>query len=238
MIPYIHVLIFIILSIQSIHRSSDKLIKTYEVKSIAADVLTINGKGDHPIWKQANVLSDFQYPWNEGTPPSMTFQALHDRNYLYGLYRVVDSKKILIYQLNNSKREILSSDRVEIFFRKDDKMDPYYGLELDAIGRIYDQEACYHRKFNAEWTWPNGELMVKAEVNPTGYTLEFAISKKSLIKLGLLKDHIIEAGLYRGECIELEGNKAEFKWISWVKPDSQTPDFHLPSSFGRLILEN
>ncbi|MEP7323821.1 MAG: sugar-binding protein [Saprospiraceae bacterium] len=230
-------LFFIIPGFLSIHLLSDLMTKTYEVKSITKGALNINGKGDNSIWNQANVLSDFQYPWNEGTPPTMTFQALHDRDYLYGLYRVVDPKKILIYQLNNSKREILSSDRVEIFFRKNEKMDPYYGLELDAAGRIYDQEAYYHRKFNADWTWPAGELKVKAEVNSTGYTLEFAISKKSLIKLGLLKDNTIEAGLYRGECIELEGNQAEFKWISWVKPDSQTPDFHIPSSFGMLILE-
>jgi Carbohydrate family 9 binding domain-like len=230
-------LFLIVLGLQTIIHSSDQMTKTYEVKSIDEGLLNINGKGDNPIWKQANILSEFQYPWNEGTPPLMTFQALHDGDYLYGLYRVIDQKKILIYQQNNTKREILSSDRVEIFFRKDEKMDPYYGLELDPLGRIYDQEAHFHRKFNSEWTWPAGELLVKGEINPTGYTLEFAISKKSLIKLGLLSNNKIESGLYRGECIELDGNKADFKWISWVKPDSQTPDFHIPSSFGILFLE-
>ena len=69
-----------------------------------------------------------------------------------------------------------------------------------------------------------------------GSTLEFALSKKSLKKFGLLKRNKIQAGLYRGECIELKDGKAEFKWISWVKPDSKTPDFHIPSSFGLLVL--
>jgi hypothetical protein len=229
-------LLFVVLSVQSIHLLFAQMTKTYEVKSIAADALSINGKGDNPIWKQANILSDFQYPWDEGSPPSMTFQALHDRDFLYGLYRVDDPKKILIYQQNNTKREVLTSDRVEIFFRKDDKMDPYYGLELDAAARIYDQEGHFHRKFNSDWTWPAGQLSVKSEINPKGYTLEFAISKKSLLELGLLQQNKIEAGLYRGECIQLTGNKAEFKWISWVKPDSKTPDFHIPSSFGILFL--
>jgi hypothetical protein len=25
-------------------------------------------------------------------------------------------------------------------------------------------------------------------------------------------------------------------WISWLKPTSETPDFHIPSAFGTLVL--
>ena len=88
-----------------------------------------------------------------------------------------------------------------------------------------------------EWSWPEGEVTVKATINDTGYILEFAISKKSLRTFDLIKNNKIEAGLYRGECVQLEGDKAEFKWISWVKPDSETPNFHIPSSFGVLELK-
>ncbi len=213
------------------------MIKTYEANPIPFNVLSINGKGDHPLWAQATVLSDFSYPWNEGSPPPMTFQALHDRDYIYGLYTVRDDKHILFYQSSNAKREILSSDRVEIFFRKNHKMNPYYGLELDPLGRIYDYQAHYHRQFNPEWTWPSGHLVVKAEINAHGYTLEFAVSKKSLKDLGMMKKNKLDIGLYRGECVQLEGDKAEFKWISWVKPESETPNFHIPSSYGVMILK-
>lgn len=208
----------------------------YEFKSISNGLLSINGKGDNAIWNQANTLTSFMYPWNEGNPPPMTFQGLHDKDWIYGLYRVHDPKKILIYTDNNKKSDVLASDRVEIFFRKDDKMETYYGLELDPKGRIYDYRAHYHRQFNPDWTWPKGQLIVKAELNPEGYTLEFAVSKKSLKKLGMIKGDVIEGGLYRGECVQLNGDKAEFKWISWVKPDSETPNFHIPSSFGILKL--
>ena len=178
--------------------------KTYEVKPIPKGLLFINGKGDDPHWAQANKLSDFQYPWNDNPPPNLTFQGLHDSKYVYGLYTVYDPKKILFYQRENKEKEILLSDRVEIFFRKNINMDPYFGLELDPLGRIYDYKAQYHRKFYPDWTWPSGQLKVKAEVNPTGYTVEFCISKKSLKELGLLKNNTLEAGLYRGECIQLQ----------------------------------
>ncbi len=211
--------------------------KNYAVNAIQTDQLIINGLGDNPLWQKAEILADFIYPWNEGSPPAMSFQGLHDQDYLYGLYKVIDPKKILIFQNTNHKKEVLASDRVEIFFRKNDKMDPYYGLEMDPLTRIYDYRARYQRKFRQEWSWPEGEVTVKATINDTGYILEFAISKKSLRTFDLIKNNKIEAGLYRGECVQLEGDKAEFKWISWVKPDSETPNFHIASSFGVLELK-
>ena len=131
--------------------------------------------------------------------PQWAFKA-----YIYGLYKVIDPKKILIFQNTNHKKEVLASDRVEIFFRKNDKMDPYYGLEMDPLTRIYDYRARYQRKFRQEWSWPEGEVTVKATINDTGYILEFAISKKSLRTFDLIKNNKIEAGLYRGECVQLE----------------------------------
>jgi hypothetical protein len=113
---------------------------------------------------------------------------------------------------------------------------PYYGLELDPNGRVYDYQAEYHRKFNPQWTWPVGQLIVKANKTTDGYTVEVAISKKSLKELQLLKGNVLEAGVYRGDCIEITEDNSKIKWISWVRPDSPTPNFHIPSSFGILKL--
>jgi hypothetical protein len=92
--------------------------------------------------------------------------------------------------------------------------------------------------FDDTWTWPSGHLIIKANRFEKGYSVEVAISKESLKQLGLLKGNKLEAGLFRGECTELiDGSESKIKWISWVKPDSKTPDFHIPSAFGVLILE-
>lgn len=208
----------------------------YEVKRIPAGRMTMTGRGDHPLWEKANRLTDFIYPWNEGQPPAMSFQAVHDKDWLYGVFRVHDPKRILVFSDQDTKLESLLSDRVEIFFRQDEKMDPYYGLEMDANGRVYDFQTSFPKKSNPAWFWPAGHLKIASVYTPDGYTLEFAVSKKSLKQLGLIRKNKIEAGLYRGECMSIVDKKAEFKWISWIRPESETPNFHIPSSFGLLVL--
>jgi len=211
-------------------------IKSYTVKNIGDKEINISGKGDNLLWNNAVELTDFIFPWENETPSFTSFKALHSKDWLYLLYKVKDDN-INVLVKTNDKSEVVSSDRVEIFFRKDEKMLPYYGLELDPNGRVFDYEAKYHRKFESKWSWPTGQLIVKANKVADGYTVEVAISKKSLKQLDLLKGSIIEAGVYRGDCIEITPDNSKIKWISWVKPDSPTPNFHIPSSFGILKLE-
>jgi len=209
--------------------------KSYTVKNIGNKEIIINGKGDNPLWNDAVELTDFIYPWENETPSFTSFKALHSKDWLYCFYKVKDNN-INVYVKTNEKAEVISSDRVEIFFRKDENMLPYYGLELDPNARVYDYKAEYHRKFYPEWTWPAGQLIVKANKEADGYSVEVAISKKSLKQLELLKGNVLEAGVYRGDCTEITKDNSKIKWISWVKPDSSTPNFHIPSSFGVLKL--
>ena len=59
---------------------------------------------------------------------------------------------------------------------------------------------------------------------------------ESLKHLGLLNDMQLQTGLFRGKCLELDIAKENMKWISWMKPDSVHPDFHIASAFGVLQL--
>jgi len=211
-------------------------IKTYPVKRIQ-DELQVTGKGDSPLWATAIELSDFIYPWENEKPPLTSFKALHNSDWLYCLFRVEDDN-INLFVNKNAKSEVASSDRVEVFFKIDDLLSPYYGLEMDPLGRVMDYKAQYYRKFDSNWSWPTGEMVIKTDLRKDGYTVELAFSKKSLNALGLLKAKRLLAGLYRGNCIALSGDKATLKWISWVRPDSTTPDFHISSSFGILMLED
>jgi len=47
----------------------------------------------------------------------------------------VKDDSVITLVKKNDKMEVGASDRVEIFLKKDDSMDPYYCLELDADGR-------------------------------------------------------------------------------------------------------
>ena len=119
--------------------------KTYRVKKIHNEI-TLTGNGESSYWKQANDLTDFSYPWENEKPPHTLFKALHTNEWLYCLY-VVHDDNVNVYVNTNDKSEVIHSDRVEIFFRKDDRLSPYYGLEIDPLARVLDYEAEYHRKF-------------------------------------------------------------------------------------------
>jgi len=212
--------------------------KEYIVKRIKTDILEISGDKMHPVWDMAVVNTDFIYPWEEAKAPLTSFRALHDDKKFYFRFDVED-KNVLTFVDQNHKMEVVDSDRVEIFFRKDEKLIPYYCLEMDAHARVLDYKANYYRDFDFNWEWPAENMEVKASKNGKGYVVEGFINLSSLENLGLLKDNLLEAGLYRGYCMNLPADQkeAELRWISWVNPDVPEPDFHIPSSFGKLILE-
>jgi hypothetical protein len=210
-------------------------LKTYSVHNISS-AISITGDGRDPQWKKALELTDFSYPWEEIKPAATTFRALHNREWIYFLFEVADDHVVLAHN-NDDKSAVASSSRAEIFFRTDDKLAPYYCLELDPRGRVLDYQATYYRKFNLAWSWPPTDFKLKTCVTKAGYTIEFAVSKASLHALHLLKDDRLEAGLFRADCQHEGATIDNFRWATWVKPDSKTPDFHIPSSFGVLQLE-
>jgi hypothetical protein len=209
--------------------------KSYVVKKVNGE-LSLSGTGDHPLWRNANVLTDFSVPWEETMPPATEFRAIHNNDWLFCLFSVTDDS-INVLVDKNDKMETAASCRTEIFFKIDDNLSPYYCLEIDPLARVLDYRAEFHRQFDMNWSWPAGHLKIKTDKKDEGYTIEIAISKKSLTDLGLLKNNTLQAGLYRADCLALNGSCTRFQWMSWVKPDSETPDFHIPSSFGVLKLE-
>lgn len=209
---------------------------TYFIKKINGKIF-LTGKGDDPQWQQANALTDFHYPWEHEPAPPTTFKGLHDEDWVYFLF-VIKDNDVNIRRVTDHKTEVAASSRAEIFLRIDDKLSPYYCLELDPLGRVLDYQATYHRNFDMNWSWPKDHLLIRTEQQADGYSIELALSKKSLKELGLLQGHALQAGLFRANCKFKSNNEEEFKWISWMTPDAETPDFHIPSSFGMLHLEN
>jgi len=209
--------------------------KIYHVKKIKKPI-QVTGKGKDKQWKKAKQLCDFSFPWQDKTPPKTNFKALYDKTHFYFLFRATDAK-IIQKEKRLKERATVHSDRVELFFKDSKDNKPYYSLELDALGRILDTKANFYQTIDVAWTWPTNELLVKTSIDPSGYWVEGSISLASLRTLGVYKeDGILRIGLYRADYIMTADGNIQPQWISWVQPDSKTPNFHIPSSFGVLKL--
>lgn len=186
-------------------------------------------------WDEIETLNDFSSPWVNGIPPETLFKAYYDDSYLYFQFMGAGTKP-LVYVTDNSKMEVNNSERVEIFFRINEKMQPYYCLEMDAHGRVMDFRAKFYKDFEFDWNWPE-PLFIQSNITDEAYTVQGKFSLTALKQLGLLTDSQIQIGLFRGHCIALEGDNATFEWISWADPKTPEPDFHVPSAFGILIMK-
>jgi len=208
--------------------------KSYSVKFIKDEVLEITGKGNHSLWENANLLIDFISPWETEKPTRTEFKALYNATSLFFSFKVYDLN-IHINKKDDSNVSIGNSDRVELFFRTDKNLSPYYCLEMDSTSRIMDFKAYPNKKFNFDWNWPKNDINLKSNITKTGYTVEGTISLASLNKLNLINDNKIETGIYRAKYSK-KNNNFEPTWISWVNPNTKTPNFHIASSFGLLHL--
>jgi hypothetical protein len=210
--------------------------KPYLVRKISGD-LAVTGDGSSPEWKQSASLVDFSYPWEKETARRTAFKSVHGERWIYFLFEV-DDPQVHVEVVTNDKLEVIDSSRVEIFFRTDERLSTYYCLEMDAAGRVLDYCGHFHRRFDFSWGWPAESLEVKARRHGGGYTVEAAVSKDSLKSLGLLSTTSphLQAGLFRAECTHTVAPREHMRWISWIHPDSASPDFHIPSAFGELNL--
>ncbi len=209
--------------------------KNYNVNCIEKNTLILTEKGDSSLWSKAEVLTDFVSAWDNKKPEKIEFRALWDTKNIYFCFIVYDSL-VHIDKKSNSFDSIGNSDRVELFFRTDASLNPYYCLEIDPTPRIMDFIAFPDKNFHFDWNWPKQDLMVKSNIEKDSFTVEIAISISSLEKFNLIKDNKIETGIFRAKYYEQENSTFEPVWISWVNPNTESPNFHTPTSFGLLSL--
>ena len=93
-----------------------------------------------------------------------------------------------------------------------------------------------NRNFDFNWNWPKEDILVKSEIKEDYFIVEGAISLVSLKKFDLIKNNKIETGVFRAKYNEQKDGDFEPTWISWVNPNTETPDFHTATAFGILHL--
>lgn len=203
----------------------------YTVRTISDDLITIDGVQSEPVWDSASTITSFTNPWNKNVSPKTSFSMLKGNEHLYFYFNARDNE-ILLESPFLKERDVEKEDRVELFFSKDRKMNEYYCFEMDAKGRTLSYSAQYYRQFNFDWNPPEG-FIIATRIDPGGYSVEGAIPLKFI--QGLSHNSELYFGVYRAEFNKQESTTIE-NWLTWIDPKTTSPDFHVPTSLGKLIL--
>jgi len=205
---------------------------TYDVYYLPQAEINIDGSLDEPDWKKAHCERDFSFPWEAKAAFATEFRSFFDDEFFYFSFRVHD-EDVVVEKKFDSESVMDKEDRVEIFFACDDNLKEYFCFEVDPLGRVHDYSASYYRKFDSSWNCPG--ISTAGSITKQGYIVEGSIPLKTLEALGLpmlASGHMLKAGLFRAEFNRGQDSKPEEHWISWIEPDTEQPDFHVPSAFG------
>ena len=221
------VVVFCLVSCRSSQSVSDVLLDV----PVAEKEIKVDGDGKD--WDSKPLVLGLTAPWNGSIKDSTAIYICHDKKNLYFLFKIKDDN--LIYDDREGEEAVNYRDRAEIFFSKDEKLSTYFCAEIDPQAKVLDYEAHFYRDFNFEWDFK--QLIVASQLENDGYVVEGALPIEWLKSSQLLSDDgEMFIGLYRANAIEPE-NDESIVWCSWIVPDSKDPDFHIPSSLGKLRLQ-
>jgi hypothetical protein len=202
----------------------------YQVQAVRNDLIKVDGTLTEPIWQESQAFSRFVNPWRKEVSPESSLRMLCDSTHLYFSFEVADTNIIALPSLSD-ERGVEKEDRVELFFSKDKDMHEYYCFEIDARGRVLSYRAQHYRKLDFSWDVP-ADFKVAARINDGGYTVEGGIPLSFLNTLG--ENGTCYLGAYRAEFYERNQTVVE-EWLTWKDPKTPQPDFHVPTSLGKLV---
>lgn len=183
-------------------------------------------------WDSCQLIGFLSAPWEEQIHDNTRFKAFYNPASVVFRFQIEDSSITAVH--STDEKEVANGDRVELFFAADTSLREYYCIEISPKGNVLDYHASFYRKFDDSWNL-NG-LKVHTSNNETGYTATGIIPVEFFKQLSgdtSLTGKKIMFGIFRAEKkINTPGDA--FRWYSWIKPDSEHPDFHIPSAFGTL----
>ncbi|MCL5102555.1 MAG: carbohydrate-binding family 9-like protein [Armatimonadetes bacterium] len=149
------------------------------VCNYTARPITVSGRLDNEAWRSANPI-DFRIPVTNEPPISKTeARMLWDDNYLYVGFKAYD-KDIWSY-LTERNAPTCKEDVLEIFFKTDPDLAPYFNFEINALGTVYDAFVLNraaggpdHHRWN-QWDLEEMkvEVFIKGELNNPDVTDEY-----------------------------------------------------------------
>ncbi len=200
--------------------------------SLIAVGCILSGCGTQP--ENYSVITGFTFPWSDKPAPRTSFNAFTDAERLHFEFTAEDDD-LIIAPTWAGESTLDGEDRVEIFIARDAALRDYYCIEIDALGRVHDYAARHYRKFDSNWDCAG--LQTAARRTASGYVVSGSLPLATLGALTgkpVTRGSTIRIGLFRAEFYgkgsRTHGDAAD-NWLSWVRPDTPQPDFHVPSAF-------
>jgi hypothetical protein len=93
----------------------------------------------------------------------------------------------------------------------------------------------YYRDLQFEWKPPEGFHAV-GNITSEGYTVKGSIPLR-FFRDFVPDDGFLSFGAYRAEFSKAKDGTLIMNWLTWIDPQTASPDFHVPTSLGRLKLK-
>ena len=207
----------------------------YIVREVAQGSIDIDGYLGKTEWPAQAWTTAFTFPWQEREAPRTEMCCVTSGDRLQFAFQCVDPDVVVVGQQPEVELSVAGGDRIEIYFARDADLREYYCLEVSPAGQVLDYKATFPREFDDSWNWPG--LEVAGRTGPAGYVVEGSLPLSSLTELtGFTRsdDRGVLVGAFRAEFSHSDGKRPKMEWISWIRPDTEGPNFHTPSAFGRF----
>ncbi|MCE5345510.1 MAG: hypothetical protein LLG13_04365 [Bacteroidales bacterium] len=193
------------------------------VKKINRDII-VDGNFESKEWALVDSITGFLAPWSPVGKDRTVFKYFCSDTYFNFGFSVNDNTMTTCEI--KEEYSVAGEDRVELYFNARPDWSEYYCVEMDPLGNKLDYIARYHRIF--DFSWKFNKVDISAHYTPEGYVVEGRIPLSDLEKLGIKEFFYL--AVFRADF--WNGKEEDAIWYSWIKPQSETPDFHIPSSFG------
>jgi hypothetical protein len=216
-------------------------VPTYEIRR-AASPPTIDGRLDEPVWRSAESVGDFVFPWwQQGEKEQTVAKMLWDEKCLYVSY---DCKDAHIWSDHIERdSEVWKDDCVEVFTAPNpDQPHNYFNIEMNVRRAFLDQ---HH---------PDGPgVEVPREWNSSGIKIAVTIEGTLNDDSDLDRSWILEAAIpfenFAGVAKRIPpaprdawrlnlnrlGGKTNPQFSQWSPSGTEEPQFHAPKYFGRVV---
>lgn len=209
-----------------LHQKQDILL----IKSLNSEI-QLDGNIGELEWDHATTITNFCSPWVSTEEDKTIFRCFCSVKYFNFCFEVVDN--IITVLDYKDEMTVAKGDRVELFFSPSSNLSPYYCIEINPNGNILDYKAQYYREFDFLWNFNQPTIVGK--INATGYIVEGRIPISDLNVLGIDFKKGFYLGVFRADFFGKDEDSVI--WYSWINPQTEVPDFHVHSAFGKCKLK-